>query len=204
MEEQHITLKTIVNSLLEHYSFSKYLEITPNRNTSICKISIPNKFEHYITYDDLYLNKVDSDTKFDLILIEGYGEEITFNIVKNALLHLNDFGIILVANSFPRTGSTPGDAIDYNDILVHNTWKTFLLLSDYDLDYYCIDGSETGCTIILKPANLAEIYDNLKFVELDAQYDYEFYKQNYPGILHLISLNTFNAHFLHMNEENNE
>jgi len=168
---------SILNTLVEKYSYTSYLEIgqglrTANFDWIRCRIKIgvdPARglnAAYQMTSDDFF--KINNDT-FDLIFIDGLhqADQVEKDIL-NALKVLNPNGTILVHDCNPTTREmqlvTRGQGLWTGDV-----WKAWVKLraTRPDLKMYVIDAG-SGCGLIRRGRqDLIQLPGNLSFELLD-------------------------------------
>lgn len=178
----------IVQELIELKKFKKYLEIGTFKNELFNYVKCEKKVgvdpisggNIRKTSDDFFSKNIE---KFDLIFIDGLH---TYKQVKkdihNSLNAINDNGIILLHDCFPRNyyyQAVPRCQINWNG----DTWKALVeSRTDEKLDTYCLNADE-GIGIIFKRKNKNLL--NLKAKNFE-KLKYDDFIKNYKNYLNLI------------------
>lgn len=181
----------LLNYLIEKYKYESYLEIgidKPEINHNNIKIKhkvgVDPSSSSSVTFSgtsDEYFNFISSDTKFDLIFIDGLHlhEQLLVDI-DNSLKHLNDNGTIVCHDSLPHT-----EVMQFREresgLWTGDVWKAVakLRMTRTDLTIKTVD-TDHGLTIIKKGHN--ELFDDLT---------YEFFIQNRNQLMNVISIEEF-------------
>lgn len=183
----HIRTK-IINQLIEINKYGTYLEIGVDDCSNFDNITIqykvsvdPNDSRGIPTYkmtsaDFFKINQL----KFDIIFIDGlHIFETVYNDLLNSLNVLNENGIVLLHDTFPKKYEhqtvPPSDPCWTGDV-----WKAILKAQVYipniEIKTYDV---ESGITFVKKSKN--KITDlNLKEI-----YDYNYFQENFERILNL-------------------
>jgi len=210
----------VINWLIEHNNYSRYLEIGTRFNDCFSKVKCAHKTgvdpvsggTHRMTSDQFFDRCVKSDDeknnigKFDLIFIDGLHHHVQIDRdIENALNVLNDGGIILMHDCHPlcekssrypydtSTGTQNGDGFK-------SIWR--LLVERDDLDVRVL-GIDWGLGIIQKKARTLDIKSipllnmGLRHFDLYSQYTYSVLpriKQQWADIMQWLPSNSKSRH----------
>jgi hypothetical protein len=185
--------REIVQKVIDLKHYKKYLEIGTFKDELFNYVNCEKKIgvdpvsggNIRKTSDKFFL---ENKEKFDLIFIDGLHK---YNQAKkdinNSLKILNDNGMILVHDCFPRNyyyQAVPRCQVNWNG----DTWKALVeMRTNENLDTYCLNADE-GIGLILKRKNKNLLTLNLKdFSNLR----YKDYFKNYKTYLNLIEYDDF-------------
>ena len=188
---------SIINHLIILYNFKTYLEIGVRDGRNFNLINISKKIgvdpNHSLSSDlistetsnDFFKNNKD---KFDLIFIDGLHLEYQVDQdIENALLSLNDNGIIIMHDCNPPTEFHQRENYEINgEYPAWNgtVWRSFskCRINNKDLEMYCVN-CDWGVGIIKKGnQNLYNHKGKLNYIDLI---------NNRKKLLNLISVNEF-------------
>lgn len=185
----------IINSLIKYFNYNTYLEIGVSKtslNFEHIKISIKhgvdpktpletytNGVGYKITSDEFF-NTLNSDTRYDIIFIDGlHVEEQVDRDIDNSLKHLSENGTIVMHDCYPPS------LLFEEKYRCGNVWRSFFKKRyDPTLSMFCID-SDFGVGIIRKGTQTP-----LK-IKVPKLYDYSFFEKNKTKILNLKSPQEF-------------
>ena len=191
--KEKLSRKEIVQKIIEFKKFKKYLEIGTFKNDLFNYIECEKKIgvdpfsggNVRKTSDEFFR---DNQEKFDLIFIDGLHKYLQVKKdIQNSLKSLNNDGLILMHDCFPRNyyyQAVPRCQIDWNG----DTWKALVeLRTKEDLDVYCLNADE-GIGVIFKRKN-----KNLLDLDIKnfAKLSYNEYSNNYQKYLNLIEYEDF-------------
>ena len=191
--KEKLNRKEIVQKIIEFKKFKKYLEIGTFKNDLFNYIDCEKKIgvdpfsggNVRKTSDEFFQ---DNQEKFDLIFIDGLHKYLQVKKdIQNSLGSLNNDGLILMHDCFPRNyyyQAVPRCQIDWNG----DTWKALVeLRTKEDLDVYCLNADE-GIGVIFKRKNKNLLDLDIKnFTKLS----YNEYSNNYQKYLNLIEYEDF-------------
>ena len=191
--KEKLNRKEIVQKIIEFKKFKKYLEIGTFKNDLFNYIDCEKKIgvdpfsggNVRKTSDEFF---ADNQEKFDLIFIDGLHKYLQVKKdIQNSLGSLNNDGLILMHDCFPRNyyyQAVPRCQIDWNG----DTWKALVeLRTKEDLDVYCLNADE-GIGVIFKRKNKNLLDLDIKnFTKLS----YNEYSNNYQKYLNLIEYEDF-------------
>ena len=191
--KEKLNRKEIVQKIIEFKKFKKYLEIGTFKNDLFNYIDCEKKIgvdpfsggNVRKTSDEFFQ---DNHEKFDLIFIDGLHKYLQVKKdIQNSLGSLNNDGLILMHDCFPRNyyyQAVPRCQIDWNG----DTWKALVeLRTKEDLDVYCLNADE-GIGVIFKRKNKNLLDLDIKnFTKLS----YNEYSNNYQKYLNLIEYEDF-------------
>lgn len=182
----------IINRLIKHFDYKKYLEIGvrfPESNFNKIDIeykrgidpNYPNQNVYHMTSDEYFCT--DNVENFDIIFIDGlHTDEQVDKDIKNSLNILNDNGTIVLHDCNPPTiNHQPSDG-SWNGTV----WKSFVKLrcSRTDLEMMVVD-ADWGCGIVRRGKQ--SLYKN----DPQLQLEYEYFNIYRKEILNLISIEQF-------------
>ena len=191
--KEKLNRKEIVQKIIEFKKFKKYLEIGTFKNDLFNYIECEKKIgvdpfsggNVRKTSDEFFRDNLE---KFDLIFIDGLHKYLQVKKdIQNSLRSLNNDGLILMHDCFPRNyyyQAVPRCQIDWNG----DTWKALVeLRTKKDLDVYCLNADE-GIGVIFKRKN-----KNLLDLDIKnfAKLSYNEYSNNYQKYLNLIEYEDF-------------
>jgi len=183
----------IINNLISHFGYKKYLEIGLFKGINfkhiVCekKESVdPNAFwnaTHKKTSDDFFAH---TKREWDLIFIDGlHREEQVLIDIENALEHLSENGTIVVHDCNPETEDEQRDIADYDGrgIWVGTVWRGFakLRMTRPDL-YMAVIDADFGCGIIRRGSQKCFPKTDLSF---------PFFVQNRKNLMNIIEPEDF-------------
>lgn len=197
----HISRTDIINKLIKRYNYKNYLEIgTENPALNFDLINVENK----ISVDPVPIGKIDfigtsdeffdsisnSETKFDIIFIDGlHLEEQVYKDIINSLCHLSDNGTIVCHDCLPVTEDAQKRIYVPGSLWNGDVWKSIakLRIERDDLEIKVVD-TDHGCGIIRRGHNVPyEINDN--------ELTYDYYTKNRNKLLNVITLSEFNDRY---------
>lgn len=182
------TRNRVIQHLINTHGYTSYLELGVEFRQTFDKILCPKKVgvepEHEVgvlkmTSDEFFLQNTD---KFDLIFIDGLHErEQVVRDVENALLALNEKGVIVMHDCNPTTEAMQKVPREQNE-WTGDVWKAFVQMRERpDLSMYVVD-TDYGCGVIEKGNQ-----EPLRAGELT----YERFKEYKKEWLNLISVDEF-------------
>ena len=190
--ERKIKRTTILNTLIEKYSYQSYLEIGQGqRNLNFdwikCRIKIgvdpAKRFNaaYQMTSDEFFA--MNNDT-FDLVFIDGlhHADQVERDII-NALRGLNTNGTIVVHDCNPTTKEMQIVPQQQNT-WTGDVWKAWVKLRSTrpELKMYVVD-ADHGCGIIRRGTQkIIKLPENLTYKALD---------KNRKKFLNLVDVNSF-------------
>lgn len=147
----------IINTLVKHFDYTRYLEIGVRDNKNFNRIQTPYKIgvdpagkcKYKMTSDDFF-RQLKPETKYDIVFIDGmHLEDYVLRDVENSLKHLSDNGSIVLHDCNPQK---PEHATDkYKG---YGTWNgtvyraiVKLRMTREDLNI-CVVDADTGCGLI--------------------------------------------------------
>ena len=183
----------VILHLIKKYNFKNYLEIGCDQNEVFKYVKIENKIgvdpvnggTHRMTSDKFFkLNK----EKFDLIFIDGlHRYEQVRKDVLNSLNFLNNRGIILIHDCFPRTyydQACPRAQRKWNG----DVWRAVVEFRTFTNLRTCVGNFDNGIGMIINKFNNNVLkIDNNNFKLLK----YEDYYNNYKTYLNLVNIDKF-------------
>lgn len=191
----------IINWLIEHNGYKKYLEIgigackNHRRITAEYKETVdvfsapPEGFEnHNKMTSDLYFQHLDPAKKFDLIFVDGLHEhDQTLRDILNSLKHMNPGGTILVHDVDPPTEWHARELPTGGGEWLGNTWISFAKLrcTRQDLSMAVID-CDWGVGIIQEGEQKPFSYDGA----IEGM-PYSFFEANRQTLMNIISVDEF-------------
>ena len=186
----------IINRLIDINNYKSYLEIGVQDYTSNCekitaeyKIAIdpaPRNKCDFIGTSDEYFAQLSSETKFDIVFIDGLhlSEQVDKDI-ENSLNHLNPGGTIVLHDCNPETESMQLRN-DHGGPWTGDVWKSvFKHRFRPDLEIYVID-TDYGCGII---KNGAQTPPSIEYSDSNLTWDTLAF--NKKEMLNLISVEEF-------------
>jgi hypothetical protein len=196
----------IINSLIEHYNFSSYLEIGIGSGGCFPKINCEDKTgvdpnpifrssDVFIIDSDSFFETIDTEDRYDLIFIDGlHLEEQVDRDIQNSLNHLSDDGLIVLHDCNPTSvHDIREDYYDW-DTPVGRHWNgtvyrsvVKLQCNNPDVYFYTVDTDE-GCGVI-NPRKSQELFKTV-FCE-DLLNSFELFFLHKKDLLNLISIGEF-------------
>ena len=206
-----MTRYEIINRLIDNKNYQNYLEIGVRygecfrevkclNKTGVDPQPLSNDTTHRMTSDSFF-ESIDSNTKFDIIFIDGLHlhQQVDKDIL-NSLKHLNEGGTILLHDCNPLDEKT---ALEYPifEPPINGTWHGDVYLSIVklrslrnDLVFKTVD-SDTGVGILT--------IGNSEVINCDIETDlnWNFFDSNRREILNLVSVDEFNELYPSTNKD---
>lgn len=191
--------KQIIQTLIDKYNYTSYLEIGLNNGKNIAKIKCPKKVgvdpnldyvkvTDFLTYEmtsDEYFNKfLETEESFDIIFIDGLHHcDQVYKDIKNSLKMLNENGTIVCHDMNP-TSKKMQEVPRISDRWTGDCWKAWIKLRQEkkDLCMYVIN-ADYGCGIIQNGSQ--------ELLETNTSITYENFANNKKEWLNLISIKEF-------------
>lgn len=192
----------IINILIKKNSYKTYLEIgvntpaQPGYNWDGVQIETKHGVDPAVdtTYkmtSDEFFNK-HINTNYDIVFVDGlHLFEQAYRDIVNSLNYLNDGGVIVVHDCYPKKEITQrrerASSAWHGDV-----WKAILKLriENSNIQIYTVNADE-GCGIIQKGSQILFKTGNSN----ENPYTYDFFKKNKAKILNLISVKEFKKKF---------
>ncbi len=186
----------IINKLIERHNYKSYLEIGTWRTDSnfdyikikekLCVDPFPVGCVDFKGTSDEYFESIkDTDTKFDIIFIDGLHHDYQVTIdIENSLKHLSENGIIVCHDCLPENESMQHKEPSYG-AWTGDVWKSIakLRIERNDLEIDVVD-TDYGVGLIRKGVNIPYKYDGQDL-------SYDFYEKNRFELLNVISVENF-------------
>jgi len=189
----------IINKLIEKNNYKDYLEIgIANPSNNYLKILIENKtgvdpnperladgVQVQTSNEFFYAN----EKKFDIIFVDGLHKDFQALMdIENALKVLNDDGVIVVHDCFPRDEITVSEDPQWHISqawcgTVFRAWIKLRASRD-DLSMYVV-ATDCGCGVIHKGSQ--------EVIEAPDEITWDWYKDTYETALNLKSVDEFYA-----------
>ena len=197
-----VTKDKIINDLIIKNNYKKYLEIGVRDGSNIKKINCEVKFgvdpfprskdtTHVMTSDSFF-QKICTNEKYDIILIDGlHTEEQVDKDIANSLLHLSEHGTIVLHDCNPPS-EFHAKEIPFYDHPINAEWngtvyKSLIKIKMHrtDLNLVTID-SDYGVGILTRNKS------NLPTLNYTYPIDtWDFFKENKKNILNLMSYDEY-------------
>lgn len=194
----------IINSFIDKYKFTKYLEIGVFEGGCIREIKcdikdgvdpgaediISDEVNFKMTSDEFF-NQINlNDKKYDIIFIDGlhHTEQVDLDI-ENSLLHSEDNSIIVLHDCNPPSINhtlVPRTQLDWNGDVYKSVLKFQIDLIDHS--YFTID-TDWGCGVILKNKKLWDVKSKEFYINGINKWD--FFEINRKELLNLITPTEF-------------
>lgn len=155
----------IINTLIQKYGYKSYLEVGTQDPTSNfdkinveCKVSVdpfPRGEVTFIGTSDEYFNSIESDTRYDIIFIDGlHHSDQVLKDIENSLIHLSDNGTIICHDCLPTT-ELMQQRDDHGGEWTGDVWKAIaeLRVERIELGISVVD-TDYGCGIIRMGTNI--------------------------------------------------
>lgn len=188
----------IINSFIQKYGYSHYLEIGVSNGDTFRNIKIQHKesvdpaMGRYNTANPTYKMTSDEffekypEKKYDIIFIDGlhHSEQVDKDI-SNSLNILNENGVIILHDCNPTSEEeqlVPRETTRW----LGDVWKSFVSFKSLNkLNYECfVVDTDCGCGIIRHGKTLLDI-------ELPEKLTYQWFNKNRKQALNLISIQDF-------------
>lgn len=188
----------IINSFIQKYGYSHYLEIGVSNGDTFRNIKIQHKesvdpaMGRYNTANPTYKMTSDEffekypEKKYDIIFIDGlhHSEQVDKDI-RNSLNVLNDNGVIILHDCNPTSEEeqlVPRETTRW----LGDVWKSFVSFKSLNkLNYECfVVDTDCGCGIIRHGKTSLDI-------ELPEKLTYQWFNKNRKQALNLISIQDF-------------
>lgn len=194
----------IINRFIRERQYKNYLEIGVYTGQCIREVIAENKVgvdpgsegevapevTHRMTSDEYFESIHGTDTKFDIIFIDGLHHSYQVDLdIHNALNHLVDNGIIVLHDCNPEkeeytfiprvTGIWHGDV--YRSVLRFRSKGVHTM---FTVDTDC------GCGVIIKDGKINSDIDAAEYKK--ALYSWDDFSENRVKLLNLISVEQFN------------
>jgi hypothetical protein len=186
----------IINNIIKKFKYNSYLEVgTQDPNSNFNKIDILEKVSidpvpagpvTFVGTSDEYFNSISSDTKFDIIFIDGlHHSNQVLKDIDNSLKHLNENGTIVCHDCLPTTERMQ-ERYDHGGEWTGDVWKAIAQLrkESTNLDIKVVD-TDYGCGIIRRGVNIPfEVYN-------DDYLAYEYFQFFKNDMMNVITINQF-------------
>lgn len=188
----------IINSFIQKYGYSHYLEIGVSNGDTFRNINIQHKesvdpaMGRYNTANPTYKMTSDEffekyrEKKYDIIFIDGlhHSEQVDKDI-KNSLNVLNENGVIILHDCNPTSEEeqlVPRETTRW----LGDVWKSFVSFKSLNkLNYECfVVDTDCGCGVIRDGKTSLDI-------ELPEKLTYQWFNKNRKQALNLISIQDF-------------
>lgn len=188
----------IINSFIQKYGYSHYLEIGVSNGDTFRNINIQHKesvdpaMGRYNTANPTYKMTSDEffekypEKKYDIIFIDGlhHSEQVDKDI-KNSLNVLNENGVIILHDCNPTSEEeqlVPRETTRW----LGDVWKSFVSFKSFNkLNYECfVVDTDCGCGVIRHGKTSLDI-------ELPEKLTYQWFNKNRKQALNLISIQDF-------------
>ena len=189
----------IINYLIEKNNYKKYLEIGVHNGDNIRRIKIESKdgvdpgsegeiseFTNYRITSDDFFKKIDANTQYDIIFIDGlhHSEQVDKDII-NSLNHLGENGIIILHDCNPpdyKLQVVPRISALWNG----DVWKSIVNLrcNRPDLEV-CVVDTDWGLGVVRKGTQ------NCLTEKMSKYLDWNYFSNNREEILNMISVEQF-------------
>lgn len=188
----------IINSFIQKYGYSHYLEIGVSNGDTFRNINIQHKesvdpaMGRYNTANPTYKMTSDEffekypEKKYDIIFIDGlhHSEQVDKDI-RNSINVLNENGVIILHDCNPTSEEeqlVPRETTRW----LGDVWKSFVSFKSFNkLNYECfVVDTDCGCGVIRHGKTSLDI-------ELPEKLTYQWFNKNRKQALNLISIQDF-------------
>lgn len=188
----------IINSFIQKYGYSHYLEIGVSNGDTFRNINIQHKesvdpaMGRYNTANPTYKMTSDEffekypEKKYDIIFIDGlhHSEQVDKDI-RNSINVLNENGVIILHDCNPTSEEeqlVPRETTRW----LGDVWKSFVSFKSFNkLNYECfVVDTDCGCGVIRDGKTSLDI-------ELPEKLTYQWFNKNRKQALNLISIQDF-------------